>query len=305
MARSIWPIAAALLALASCRSILDITPGRPLEDAGGAAGKTSSGGKSNSSMGGDESGGEAEPGNGGASAIGGKGSGGSAKGGSSAQAGASGMGGEGMGGEGPSPPESPFPEGACRDCMARNCPTEAQACSDDATCAESIPDWLACAGADADACVSDDPGALQDLEACGARSCDVCRHLSDDAPSVEILTPSNGAELVLDASGLIEVAVRVRNFNVKSLGQCGVDPACGHVHLNLDSGVTCRSTGFYNAWITSVDADGIAEAVVDTQYCTTSVIDRPLPLTASLSKSGSHEDRVPLVQSTVTVTLSE
>jgi hypothetical protein len=200
---------------------------------------------------------------------------------------------------------SPFPEGVCRDCMARNCATQEQACADDATCADGIAEWLACAEADANACVSPDAGALQDVAACGAKSCDVCRHLTDSAPSVEILTPSNGAAFALDDSGLIEVAVRVRNVNVKGAGQCAADDtSCGHVHLNLDE-VNCRTGGFYNSLINSVDAGGNAEGVITTTVCMTSILDRPLELRASLSTHNNHMDRVPLVQSTVTITLSE
>ncbi len=105
------------------------------------------------------------------------------------------------------------------------------------------------------------------------------------------------------ASGLIEVSVRVSNMTLKGLGTCGTDVGCGHVHLNLD-GVKCRKTGFYNDWITQADADGFADAVVDTQYCVESVLDRPVKLTASLSDYQSHADRIPLVQSTVTITLT-
>jgi hypothetical protein len=308
MAHSRWrrltPLAVALLASASCRSILDIEPGRPLDETGASAGKAS-GGKSSTSAGGmDDSGGEAEPDSGGKSGGAGKGSGGTSKGGS-AQAGTTSEGGDGMGGAGPNGPVSPFPEGVCRDCMARNCATQEQACADDATCADGIAEWLACAEADANACVSPDAGALQDVAACGAKSCDVCRHLTDSAPSVEILTPSNGAAFALDDSGLIEVAVRVRNVNVKGAGQCAADDtSCGHVHLNLDE-VNCRTGGFYNSLINSVDAGGNAEGVITTTVCMTSILDRPLELRASLSTHNNHMDRVPLVQSTVTITLSE
>jgi hypothetical protein len=51
-------------------------------------------------------------------------------------------------------------------------------------------------------------------------------------------------------------------------------------------------------------ADGNADAVIDPQHCVASVIGRPLELVASLSNSTSHDDRMPLVQSTVTITRS-
>jgi hypothetical protein len=294
-----------VLLLASCRSILDINPGSPLEEADGASGGKASGGKSNGSMGGSaEEGGAPDPGGSGRGGSGtaGKGDGGTSKGGSG-QGGTSDAGGGGAGGDGGTPPVSPFPEGACRDCIARNCPAQAEECSNDADCASGIPAWLSCSKTDANECVSPEAGPLRALETCGAESCDLCRHRTDGEPSIEILTPSNGAELLLDASGLIEVSVRVSNVALKTLGQCGIDTKCGHVHLNLD-GVNCRKTGFYNEWIVAADAEGFADSIIDTQYCVESVLDRPIKLTASLSNHATHQDRIPLVQSTVTVTVT-
>jgi hypothetical protein len=297
-----------LLAGISCRSVLDITPGRPLEDLTGGSASNPSGGKTSSSNGGSKSndGGGVQAGSGGTTASAGKGSGGSSKGGASAQGGSMSAAGQGLGGDGGSgsPAMGPFPEGACRDCMDRNCAAEQQACADDATCSDGVSTWLACTEADASKCVDSEAGPLQDLEACGAKSCDFCRHLSDNAPSIEILTPSNGAAIALDTSGLIEVSVRARNVVVKTLGQCGTNTNCGHVHLNLD-GANCHRTPFYNQWIIATDADGNADSAIDTQYCVASIVGRPLALTASLSDYQSHADRIPAVQSTVTITVSK
>ena len=308
-ARGAAQILGLVLAVASCRSVLDITPGRPLESDGGSAGK-SSGGKTSSTMGGsDETGGASEPGVGGSEpgvggSTAGKGSGGSAKGGDGL-GGTSDTGGDGAGGDGVNTPVSPFPAGACRDCIERNCPVQAEECSDDADCASGIPAWLSCSNADANECVSPDAGLLRTLELCGAESCDLCRHQTDGEPTLEILTPSNGAQVVVDALGRFEMTVRVHNITVKSLGQCGTDVACGHVHLNLDL-PNCRKTGFYNEWIVSTQPDGTRDAIIDTTYCTTQpVFDRDVVLTASLSDYQTHADRIPLVQSSVHITVKQ
>jgi hypothetical protein len=297
-----------LLAAISCRSILDINPGKPLEDGAGAEG-IQSGGKTSTTGGTQQAGGDSSGSANGGNAKGGNGSGGAAKGGSS-QGGTTSLGNAGdsatagSGGDGTNPPPSPFPVGPCLDCIARDCPTEQQACANDAACTQGVPGWLGCTKPVAGDCVDSKAGPLHDVEACGAESCDLCRHLSDNQPSIEILTPSSGASLTLDATGLIEVSVRVRNVQLKGLGTCGTDTACGHVHLNLD-GANCHNTPFYNAWITSAAADGSADSAIDTKYCVQPILGRKLALSASLSAYNGHADRVPQVQATVTVTLSK
>jgi hypothetical protein len=138
--------------------------------------------------------------------------------------------------------------------MERDCSAEVEACGVDASCADEVGTWLACTEADASACVTSKQDPLKSVETCGASSCDLCRHQTDDVPSIEILTPSNGASIQLDNSGLLEVSVRVHHFNVKALGQCGADTSCGHIHLNLD-GANCRTTPFYAQWIFAVADD--------------------------------------------------
>jgi hypothetical protein len=286
-----------LLSVVCCRSILDITPGRPLEDASGGAGNAGRGGKttseagSNSPVAGVPGAGEggAGPATSGGANDGGFGQGGDALAGQAGENNAT---------------VNPFPEGPCRDCMARDCPVESDACTLDASCVAGIAEWQACTEADGSACVTAKKEPLEGLERCGAKSCDLCRHLTDDAPTVEILTPSNGAELKLDAQGLIEVSVRVRNFTVKGLGQCGTNVGCGHIHLNLD-GANCQTTPFYNQWIFAAADDGSADAIVTTSSCKTAIVDRPLQLVASLSDHASHADRVPNVQSAVTITVTK
>lgn len=298
-------IAGIVLAATSCRSILDITPGRPLDDSGGAAGKATGGKPNSSTAGTDATGGDPDPGSGGAPpSTAGKGSGGTSKGGAAQAGSSSNVAGEGMAGMGENPPISPFPEGSCRACIERNCPTEQQACIDQPACVTGIDTWLACDDPDATQCVTAEAGMLQDLESCGAKSCDVCRNVNSTAPAIEILTPSNGAAVAPDGSGLIEVSVKVHNATLKGLGLCGTDVACGHVHLNLD-GANCLVTGFYNSWITMTQPDGTQDATIDTTACKTSIVGRPLALTASLSSHTNHADRVPKVQSTVTITIPE
>jgi hypothetical protein len=291
-----------LLAAASCRSILDIEPGRPLDDAG-SAGK-SSGGKGNTS--GSSDGGASEPEGGAPHATAGKGNAGSKTGGSPATAGNSNQAGENAGGAGGSAPSDPFPEGTCQNCMARNCAEQTAACVDATGCVAGISEWLECTAELAEDCVSADAGALQDLEACGAKSCDVCRHTSDGAPSVEILTPSNGAQITLDGTGLIEVSARVHNFELRGVGACAGDPNCGHVHFNI--GTDCGVNAFFNTWEPdpnpmngTVDDLGNIDAFIDTTQCDTSIKGKSVEIRASLSDSTMHADRMPLIQSIVTV----
>ena len=299
LARFTTLVGAAALSVISCRSLLDITPGRPLEDAAGGSTDTgNTGGKSTSHAGSsgsrNDTGGVPQGGDGGTRPT----NGGAVAGMSNGGAELGGQNGEG------NAPSDPFPEGPCRDCIARDCPTEAEACAGDAPCTYSVASWLSCTEGDASKCVTalDEP--LKSLETCGVTSCDLCRHLTDDAPSIEILTPSNGAQIQLGADGLIEVSVRVRNVNVKSLGQCGTDKTCGHIHLNLD-GANCRTTLYYNQWIVAVAADGSADAVVNTKACKTPIVDRPLSLMASVSDWQMHADRSPPVQSSVTITVAQ
>jgi hypothetical protein len=289
-----------VLSAVSCRSILDITPGVPLEDAtGGSSSQTNGGDQNTSQSGSSDSGGVPE---GGTRAITSKGGSGPSSGGGSAQAGAE-TGGEGGEAGASTVAVSPFPEGACRDCMARNCSTETDACTGDASCAQGVAAWIGCTESDASACVTATQDPLESLQTCGAKSCDLCRHLTDNTPSIEILTPSNGANVQLDATGLIEVSVRVHNFTVAALGACGTDTSCGHIHLNLD-GANCHQTPFYNQWVFAVDADGSADSAVDTQWCKTSIAGRPIELVASLSSNATHADRTPPVQADVTITVT-
>jgi hypothetical protein len=311
-AQRLGGMAVVLLAAVSCRSILDIKPGHYRDDA--AAGEDSNGGSSGGgTKSGGGTGGNSQTGGSTADAgtsNGGKSSGGKSSGGGNggnATSGNANVAGEGMGGEGGVPATDPFPEGSCRNCMARNCATVAQACEDDPDCASQISRWLDCPGTDSSACVVADPGPLHDLAACGAETCDLCRHQSDGEPTIDILTPSNGAQIKPDANGLIEVSVQVKNFKVQAVGSCAVDDVkCGHIHLNLD-GDNCHVTPFYNQVILAVDASGSADSAINTTACdpmkVKPIVGRPLALTASLSSNQTHNDRVPAVQATVTITV--
>jgi hypothetical protein len=305
-----WLSLGALLALVSCRSILDIHPGtldEGSDGSGGSGASTGATGATSPSGGSDPQvgeGGDGSPSGGKGGGVGNGGKSGSGQAGNNPTAGSVGDAGSGTGGadEGPT---SLFPPGFCDDCIARNCAALHQACRDDAACAAEVPTWLACGEADANACVAADPAALHDLEACAAQSCDLCRHLDAGTPSVEIVTPSNGAQFTLDANGLIEVTVRVHNFLVKQLGTCGAEVDCGHIHINIDEGVNCRVTAFYNAWVTTVDGMGMADSIVDTKVCDVPITGKTVKLTASLSAAVMHGDRVPLVQSTVDIDIAE
>jgi len=282
----------------SCRAVLGITPGHEADE-GGAGGSLSSGG-SDAAGTGDTSSGGTRVGTGGSAGKGGKG--GSSNGGATAGGDAGAANAEA--GQGGAPAAALFPDPDCSACMARNCATEAEACSD-ATCTSGVADWLACSSDDPSTCVTADAGPLQDLETCGVQSCDLCRHTADGTPSIEILSPSNGAMIPVDSSGLVEVTVQVHHFTVKGVAQCGTDPNCGHIHINLD-GTNCHSGNpFYNQLVIAVGADGSADTAANTAFCVNSVFDRTVNLTASLSSSSSHADRVPAVLSTVKVTLSK
>lgn len=118
--------------------------------------------------------------------------------------------------------------------------------------------------------------ALLKLETCAAETCDLCRHLTDGKPSIEILTPSNGAVL---APGLIEVTVRVYHFTVTTIGSCGAsDTSCGHIHINLD-GSNCLATQFFNNVVYATQPDGSADTTTSTTPCKVSVAGRTVKLT--------------------------
>jgi hypothetical protein len=293
---------AGLVVLASsCRSILGITPGKDGTNGnGGSAGTVDgTGGTGLSDTGGSD---QATGGDGGP-ASGGKGSGGKGSGGTSAIAGSS----SAEGGEAGAAPAALLPAGACADCMARDCPAELAACQADSSCVAGVPDWLGCMDPDAGTCVTSDAGALQDFENCGVRSCDLCQHLTDDAPTIEILSPSNGAQIVVDANQRFEATVRVNKFKVQSLAvTCGTDVNCGHIHFNLDDedNNNCRVSLFYNQYVFTVDADNIADSFADARFCRVPVYGKTVTFSASLSDHASHADRVPAVKATVFVTLT-
>jgi hypothetical protein len=290
-----------LVAGSSCRSILGITPGKAAPDeSGGSAGTASDTGGTSATSGGDQQTG----GSGGRSSAGGKGAGGKGAGGANPSAGTS----SAQAGEaGATSPPSLLPEGACADCFAANCPAQLSACQADTACVNGVADWLGCTDPDAGTCVTSDAGALQDLENCGVQSCDFCQHLTDGTPTIEILTPANGAQIVVDANQLFEATVRVNNFKVTTLLGCGTDTQCGHIHFNLDDedSNNCRVSPFYNQAIFSVAADNTADNVVNAGSCKVPVYGKSVTFTASLSDHASHADRVPAVKATVFVTLSK
>ncbi len=299
------------LGTVSCRGVLGIHPGKPgaAADSGTAnAGSHAAG--SSGAAGGDAStartdgGGAGQAGAAGQAGHGGTGGHGGASG-AGGQAGSAGTGSLDDAGAADAGPAQAFPAGECRKCIARNCTPELDACAITGNCLSSVSDWLSCTQADASMCVTATAGALQTLENCAREGCDLCRHTTDNQPSVEILSPSNRATVVVDSSGLIEVSLRVHHFNVMGPGSCGTDTNCGHVHINLDTGTNCRVTPFYNALVSSVAADGSQDTAANTTACLTqSVIGRTVPLTVSLSDYASHADRVPTVQSTVNITLT-
>jgi hypothetical protein len=200
------------------------------------------------------------------------------------------------------------PTGICQDCMTRDCPTQLSACTTDAACVLGAPSWLSCTRADAGSCVtaplSTEP-ALNDFESCAGESCDLCRHLDDGEPSIEILSPSANSTVPLDPTGLIEVSVRVHNFTVTGVGSCGTNASCGHVHLNLDGSNCLSPVPFYNTVIFSVDGTGYADSVVDTSYCKASVVGRTVKVSASLSNNTNHMDRVPPVKAEVPINVTK
>jgi hypothetical protein len=200
-----------------------------------------------------------------------------------------------------------LPAGACADCMARNCAAQVAACQADSACSAGVPDWLGCTEPDAGTCVTSEPGALQDFETCGVQSCDLCQHLNDNTPTIEILAPANGAQIGVDSTELVEVTVRVNHFAVLALGACGTKLDCGHIHLNIDDedNNNCRLTPFYNQAIFSVGADNVADSSVNVSSCKMPIFGKQVALTASLSDHASHADRVPPIKATVMVTLTK
>jgi hypothetical protein len=57
-----------------------------------------------------------------------------------------------------------------------------------------------------------------------------------DVPSIRIVSPADGATLVLgdDPARSVNVEIALTNFASKKLGTCGEMPNCGHVHLLID-----------------------------------------------------------------------
>jgi len=293
------PLTGLVVLSSSCRSILGITPGKEAPDSGSAGGSGGSSGEISSSGGSDTTAGASGKGSGGKSGTGGANTTGgqnSNGGTNSAQAGEAGAG-----------PVSLLPEGACADCMARNCSAQVTACQADSACSAGVPDWLGCTEPDAGTCVTSDAGALQDFENCGVQSCDLCQHLNDNTPTIEILAPANGAEIGVDSTNLVEVAVRINHLTVKPTGTCGTDLNCGHIHLNVDDedSNNCRATPFYNQVIFSVGPDNEADSSVNLSFCKVAIFGKQVALTASLSDHASHADRVPAIKSTVMVTLNK
>jgi hypothetical protein len=64
-------------------------------------------------------------------------------------------------------------------------------------------------------------------------------------PSLDIAWPSEGAVIPLGNDPERAVGVVVRsNFKLRSAGQCGADPRCGHIHLKVDpDGDSCNLPG--------------------------------------------------------------
>jgi len=287
------PLTGLVLLGSSCRSILGITPGKEAPD-GGSGGEISTNGGAETAAGSGGKGSAGKSGTGGAGATAGQDSnGGGTSGGQAGEAGAG--------------PMSLLPAGACADCMARNCSAQVTACQADSTCSAGVPDWLGCTEPDAGTCVTSDAGALQDLESCGVQSCDLCQHLTDHTPTIEILAPANGAEIGVDSMNLVEVTVRVDHFTVMTLGSCGTRLDCGHIHLNIDDedNDNCRATPFYNRAIFSVGTDNVSDSSVDITSCKMPIFGKQVALTASLSDHASHADRVPPIKATVMVTLTK
>jgi hypothetical protein len=165
-----------------------------------------------------------------------------------------------------------------------------------------VPAWLACTSEVATSCVTAPAGSvLRDMQTCGASACDVCRHPTDGKPSIEILTPSNGATLAKE--DFVQVSVRVHNFKVATVGGCTpTELNCGHIHLNLDE-QTCRSGPWFNQVVFAVDANGDADSAVSTTLCP-SIVGRTVKLRASLSSNTNHADREPYVGAEVDLTFT-
>ena len=84
---------------------------------------------------------------------------------------------------------------------------------------------------------------------------------AEDAPTLAILEPLQGATVALggDAEKTVEVRVRVTGFTLQAAGQCGGDPRCGHLHLKIDpEGDSCNIPGrSYNSMNSDTGGDAI------------------------------------------------
>jgi hypothetical protein len=87
------------------------------------------------------------------------------------------------------------------------------------------------------------------------------------------------------------------------VGRGGMGVVLAARHLGTDP--ACRINPFFNSVVYEV-TDGIAEASisVSAQACKEAVLGKPATLSASLSASQAHQDRVPAVQSSVDVTIA-
>jgi len=68
---------------------------------------------------------------------------------------------------------------------------------------------------------------------------------AQDAPTLEIVWPPEGAVIALgnDAEAAVGVVVR-SNFVLRAAGQCGDTPRCGHIHMKIDpAGDSCNIPG--------------------------------------------------------------
>lgn len=68
---------------------------------------------------------------------------------------------------------------------------------------------------------------------------------SQDAPSLQIVWPPEGASLPLGGGKAQTVGVVVQsNFKLMPAGQCGSDTRCGHLHMKIDpDGDKCNQPG--------------------------------------------------------------
>ncbi len=68
---------------------------------------------------------------------------------------------------------------------------------------------------------------------------------AQDAPTLEIVWPPEGAIVPLGSDAEAAVGVVVRsNFLLRAAGQCGETPRCGHIHMKIDpAGDSCNIPG--------------------------------------------------------------